>query len=106
MKRARLLAATIGIGLWGTQASAQDPSVLKDQKDKVSYSIGLKIGGDFKQQGFDLNADVLAAGIRDALSDKKPLLTEDQVRETLMTFQRDLASKHVLLLLELEKEMI
>lgn len=95
MKRARLLAATIGIGLWGAQAAAQDPSVLKDQKDKVSYSIGLKIGGDFKQQGFDLNADVLAAGIRDALSDKKPLLTEDQVRETLMTFQKDLASKQI-----------
>lgn len=94
MKVSRILALTAGIGLL-VSAQAQDKTALKDQKDKVSYSIGLKIGGDFKQQDFDLNPEVLAAGIKDALTGGKPLLTEDEVRETLMAFQRDLMTKQI-----------
>jgi FKBP-type peptidyl-prolyl cis-trans isomerase len=94
MKTHSLWAAIITMGLLST-AEAQDKSVLKDQKDKVSYSIGLKIGSDFKQQSLELNVDALALGIKDVLSNGKPLLTEAEVQETLMTFQKEMMAKQI-----------
>ncbi len=41
---------------------------LKDQKDKVSYSIGLDIGSTLKRQLIDVNDEILNAGIKDGLS--------------------------------------
>ena len=70
--------------------AADSQTVLKDQKDKVSYSIGLNIGNTLKQQSLDLNPETLTAGIRDVLSGAKPLLTEEEVKQTLMAFQQEM----------------
>jgi FKBP-type peptidyl-prolyl cis-trans isomerase FklB len=72
---------------------AQEKTELKDSKDKVSYSIGLDIGATFKKQKIDVNADVLLAGIKDALSGAKPLMTDDQVRETMKAFSKEMMEK-------------
>ena len=66
---------------------------LKDQKDKVSYSIGLDIGTTLKRQLIDVNADLLNKGIQDGLSGSKALLTDEQVKETMATFQKDMMAK-------------
>jgi FKBP-type peptidyl-prolyl cis-trans isomerase FklB len=66
---------------------------LKDTKDKVSYSIGLNIGFNFKKQNLPLNTDALIAGVKDALSDKKPLLSENEVRETMTAWSKEVADK-------------
>src|SRR5205823_12994197 len=69
----------IGITLatLATPLFAENRPALKDTKDKVSYSIGLDIGNTFKKQKMEINADVLAAGVKDALSGTNPLLTPD-----------------------------
>ncbi len=73
---------------------AQDKQTqLKDQKEKVSYSIGLDLGGTFKKQNMDINADVLAAGLKDALSGAKPLMTEEQVKETMTAYSKEMMDK-------------
>jgi FKBP-type peptidyl-prolyl cis-trans isomerase FklB len=73
--------------------SAQDKSFqLKDQKDKVSYSIGLNIGANFVKQKVPINADALAAGIRDALANK-PQMTDEQVKQTMQAFEKDMISQ-------------
>ncbi|HEY2614797.1 MAG TPA: FKBP-type peptidyl-prolyl cis-trans isomerase [Chthoniobacterales bacterium] len=82
-----LLAASTGF--------AQEKTPLKDQKDKVSYSIGLDIGNTFKKQNMDLNPDALFAGLKDALNGKKPLLTEDQIKETMTAFSKEMTDKQV-----------
>ncbi|MGH8163755.1 MAG: FKBP-type peptidyl-prolyl cis-trans isomerase N-terminal domain-containing protein, partial [Rhodanobacteraceae bacterium] len=41
---------------------------LKDQKNKVSYSIGLDIGSTLKRQKIDVNAEVLSRGIQDGMT--------------------------------------
>ncbi len=79
------------------RATAADPTpVLKDQKDRISYSIGVQIGSNVKpqiqQQGFEVNPDMLAAGLKDAFAGKT-LLTEQEVRDTLMAIQRDAMGK-------------
>ena len=73
----------------GSQSSSQ----LKDQKDKVSYAIGLDIGSTLKRQMIEVNEDLLNTGIQDGLSGKKPLLTEEQVKETMTQFQKEMMAK-------------
>ena len=76
---ATLLAAT---------SLAQNVTELKDDKEKVSYSIGLDIGNTFKKQNMDINPDILMAGLRDALTGKTPLLNEEQVKEVMMAYSK------------------
>jgi len=87
------LIAVLGFVLLVSQVSAEEKLVLKDQKDKVSYSIGMNIGNNLKKQAIDVNPDALVYGIKDALSGGKALITEQEVNDTLMAFQKEMASK-------------
>jgi FKBP-type peptidyl-prolyl cis-trans isomerase FklB len=69
------------------------PPQLKDLKDKASYSIGLNFGFNFKRQNVDLNTDTFAAGFKDAMTGRKPLMSEQEVRDTLIAFESDLQQK-------------
>lgn len=80
----------LGAGLAvGNLFSADEKSPFKDQKEKVSYSIGANIGSNFKEQSIDVDVDVLARGMRDALAGKA-LLDKAQLQETLTAFQQQL----------------
>jgi FKBP-type peptidyl-prolyl cis-trans isomerase FklB len=85
--------AVVVLALFTGLASAQDKVVLKTDKDKVSYSIGLDIGTNFKRQSVDLDAKALAAGIADGLSGGKPLLAEDEVQKVLAEFRQQMGAK-------------
>lgn len=73
-------------------APAADPQ-LKDQKEKVSYSIGLDIGSTLKRQLIDVNEEVLNRGIQDGISGKKPLMNEEEMKEAMQSFQKDMMAK-------------
>ncbi|PCH59785.1 MAG: hypothetical protein COC05_06120 [Gammaproteobacteria bacterium] len=60
---------------------------LKTEKDKLSYAIGLITVQQWKQQGIEVNSDVVAAVINDIQSGKEPQLSEDEVRAALDNFQ-------------------
>ena len=75
-------------------AFAEDkPPQLKDLKDKASYSIGLNVGMNIKRQNVDVNQDAFTAGFKDALAGRKPLMTEQEVREAMMAFEKDMQQK-------------
>jgi FKBP-type peptidyl-prolyl cis-trans isomerase FklB len=84
--------ALIGLGLLAGSVFAADPE-LKSQQDKVSYSIGLNIGGNFKKQNIEINFDLFMKGIKDGVAGTKPLLDEAQVREVMMAFQKEMMTK-------------
>jgi FKBP-type peptidyl-prolyl cis-trans isomerase FklB len=86
------IALIIGLGLLAGSIFAADPE-LKSQQDKVSYSIGLNIGSNFKKQNIELDYDLLMKGIKDGVSGTKPLLDETQVREVMMAFQKEMMAK-------------
>ena len=90
MKRFILILAifTLVSPLFGQEKSPQ----LKDQKDKVSYSIGLNIGTNLNRQNIPVNPDMVAAGIKDAIAGK-PQLTQDQIKEVMTTFEKDMEQK-------------
>jgi FKBP-type peptidyl-prolyl cis-trans isomerase FklB len=62
---------------------------LKTQKEKASYALGMKIGGDLRRQGVNVAVDpaVVGRGLRDALGGSKTLLTEDEERAALTQLQ-------------------
>jgi len=64
----------------------------RDQKDKVSYSIGMNIGFNLSKQKVDIKPDILAAGIKDAVAGK-PQLTQDQVKDVMAQFEKDMEQK-------------
>ncbi|MEW5743929.1 MAG: FKBP-type peptidyl-prolyl cis-trans isomerase [Nitrospirota bacterium] len=90
----RLITAVVAVGLMASQACAEEKTVLKDQKDKVSYSIGLDIGKSFKKQSIEVNSDLLFRGIKDGLAEAKPLMTDEEMRAAMMAFQQELMAKH------------
>jgi FKBP-type peptidyl-prolyl cis-trans isomerase FklB len=65
---------------------------LKDQKDKVSYSIGLNIGSNLGRQNVEINPEALTAGVKDAIAGK-PQLTQDQIKEVMTAFEKDMQQK-------------
>lgn len=83
-----LLACALPAGL----VLAQDKPELTTPKQRVSYSIGASIGGNFKRQEMDLDAKALAAGVVDALAGK-PALAEAEMREVLNTYQQEMMAK-------------
>jgi FKBP-type peptidyl-prolyl cis-trans isomerase FklB len=90
MKRFTFIFVTFSLvlPLFGQEKSLQ----LKDQKDKVSYSLGLNIGFNLGRQNISINPDVLTAGIKDAIAGK-PQLTTEQVKETMAAFEKDMTEK-------------
>src|SRR5213593_4340248 len=81
-------AGSLALPLLGQEKSPQ----LKDQKDKVSYSIGLNIGFNLNRQNVQINPDLVSAGIKDAI-DGKPKLTTDQIKEIMAKFEKDMEQK-------------
>jgi len=81
-------ASLLALPLFGQEKSTQ----LKDQKDKVSYSIGLQIGFNLSRQKVDISPEMLASGIKDALAGK-PQLNPDQIKEVMSAFEKDMEQK-------------
>jgi len=71
----------------GAGVAADKPEV-KGESDRISYSVGFQVGGDFKRQGVDLNPDLLVKGIKDAMSGSNPLMTEQEMRKTLVDLKK------------------
>src|SRR4051812_7500122 len=83
-----LSASLLAFPLFGQEKSPQ----LKDQKEKVSYAIGMQIGYNLARQKVDINPDVLATGIKDSIANK-PQLTPDQVKDVMAQFEKDIEQK-------------
>ncbi len=83
----------IALGLAAAVVAEEKPAQLKDLKDKVSYAFGLNVGFNLKRQNIELNQDVFTAGMKDALAGRKPLLSDQEVRESMMAFQKDMQEK-------------
>lgn len=85
--KAKLL-AFIAVTATCTVAVAEDASSFKDDKDKLSYALGMNYGIMFQRQDVEIDPDALLKGLRDVISSNKTLLTEEQMRQTLTDAQR------------------
>lgn len=92
MKMKLVAAAVMGLAM-STAMAATDATSLTTDKDKLSYSIGADLGKNFKTQGIDINPEVLAKGMQDGMSGAQLILTEQQMKDVLNKFQKDLMAK-------------
>ncbi len=92
MKR-RLAMAMCGVVALSGASLAADVPELKTDKEKISYSIGMDIGGNLKRESVEVDPDLLARGLKDSYGGGKTILTEDQARQTLEDFQKTLMAK-------------
>ena len=91
----RIWMAGLALGLFASIVSAQEAPALKTQKDKLSYAIGIEMGKGVKDQGFDVDPNILILGIKDALSGGKPLLSEEDLRAIIADIQEEMKQKQM-----------
>ncbi len=91
-----VLAMTVSAGLAQTQ-TATDVNDFKTEMDKVSYIIGSQIAGqvtaNLRNQGIEVNIEMLLRGIRDTMTGQKPPLSLEQQQAIMMAFQQQLKAK-------------
>jgi UDP-GlcNAc:undecaprenyl-phosphate/decaprenyl-phosphate GlcNAc-1-phosphate transferase len=74
-------------------AGAEEKQVLNSQQEKASYGIGVNMGRNFRLQGIEVDLDIMLKGLKDSLSGGKLLLSEDDLRTTLDTYQAEIVKK-------------
>lgn len=84
---------TFGVTFLHIAVAAQDASELKTQKEKVSYALGMKMGGEFHKQALDLDLATLVKALAESYDDTKTLLTEDEMRAILADARQDYRQK-------------
>ncbi len=66
---------------------------LKTPKDKASYAIGLGVGKSLHRDAVDVDPSIVLRGLRDGLASGKTLMTDDEVKATMMALQADVRKK-------------
>ncbi|HHF7346206.1 TPA: FKBP-type peptidyl-prolyl cis-trans isomerase N-terminal domain-containing protein [Legionella feeleii] len=95
MKMRLVAAAVISMAMSTTIAAADATATtsLNSDMDKLSYSIGADLGKNFKKQGIEISPAAMAKGLQDGMSGGQLLLTEQQMKDVLNKFQKDLMAK-------------
>lgn len=60
---------------------------------QLSYTLGLNIGRDMKQNQVPIDPQALMAGLTDALSGAKPKMTEEQCQAVMQLFSQQMQQK-------------
>jgi len=104
MKRTPILIAVLAMasGVYAEDAKpspspaggqASPSSAFKDEKDKLSYTIGVDIGKTLQRIPAELNQSALTQGITDVLGNKPKALTDAELQQVMQAFQQKLAQQ-------------
>jgi FKBP-type peptidyl-prolyl cis-trans isomerase FklB len=85
----------LGIFLIVNSGFAEEDVVLKTDKDKLSYAIGMDIGKNLKRQQIELNSDIVSLGVKDSLNEGKTLITEQEYLDILTAFRKEMTQKQI-----------
>lgn len=72
---------------------AEEQPALATQQDKVNYGIGVNIISSIKQQGVNIDLDLVTRGMRDAYSGGKLLLNDEELRKAIDQYQTAVRQK-------------
>ena len=90
MRRVSLVVFALSL-LPGASLAGESPD-RGDEKQKLSYSVGYQVGGDFKRLGLPIDAELVVRGVVDALAGSEPLMAPDEMRQTLTELKRQAAA--------------
>ena len=72
---------------------AQDAPALKTDKEKLSYAMGMDLGGQLKANSVDIDTTLFIEGLRAALAGGKTLLTDAEAKAAISKLQMAMVSK-------------
>ena len=88
----KLATVLLGLLLLANFGCVKKGIVLKTQKDKYSYAVGINIGKRQKNISHELlDPDTVSKGVLDALNDSKPLMTEQEHIDAITVFEEEKA---------------
>lgn len=89
-----LLITAASLALTLAACGGRSKTELKNDKDSVSYSIGIDVGTTFARQGVEVEPEAFLQGLKDASDTAAtPLLTQDQMRSVMMAYQQKMMAK-------------
>lgn len=72
------------------RAEAQEQAMFTGPMDKLNYGIGVETARSLKSQGVDINLDLLIKGLKDGLAGGPLLVSEKELRRSIISFQSEL----------------
>lgn len=85
--------------------SAQDTKTeLKTTKQKFSYGVGRSIGQNLKSQGIELDVKAFMAGVAEVQAGTKAQVPEDELRDAMIAYQKEIQKKQAMAQLEKDPE--
>jgi len=85
-----------GICLVATLAPGQGTHAFKDEKEKISYALGMSLGNNWKRNALEpdqVSLDIVMQGLRDSLTGAPTRMTEEEMRATLREFSKFMQEK-------------
>jgi len=90
MKRvssAILIISTLILSILTTLSCAEKQHALETDKDKSSYCVGTQIGKSLKQDGIEVNPQILGNAMKDAFNNKKLDMADEEIFKILDEYQ-------------------
>jgi len=79
-----------GAALGEGQASGEAGATLATGRDRLSYAMGMDLGGQLRRSGVDIDPGIFGRALGDALSGGKTQLTPDEARQEIGRLQADM----------------
>ena len=78
----------VGCGLLAASSLAwsADPTLLKTDKDKLSYSIGASVGKNLRSESTEFDLNILIEGLKASLAGEK-LLSDKEIRQVMGDYE-------------------
>lgn len=94
MKQSLAIVLLITVGALLSACGTQERKTeLKTQDEKISYALGLDIGGSLSELNTELDIVTLIQAIRDTLTGGDVLLTGKEIAEVMQEFSKQMATK-------------
>jgi len=71
----------------------QPNSTFKNQKDEISYALGLAWGSNLRRESVEIDPDLLLQGLKDALAGGKTQMSDEEARAALLRYQNELKAR-------------
>jgi FKBP-type peptidyl-prolyl cis-trans isomerase FklB len=86
-------------------SQASSSSAFKDDKDKLSYTIGVDIGKTLQRIPAELNQSALTQGITDVLGNKPKALSDAELQQVMQGFQQKLSQQREQAMVQKQQDM-
>lgn len=76
-----------------TSGEVASAASLDSHSQRISYLMGLDNGKNIRGIGLEIDAEAFNQGFTDGLDEKPPVLTEEQIAETIQRFETEMTAK-------------